>query len=208
MEITMGHERRQSGHFSTIVGLMKINTMRTIITFLFMIAAMGLSAQDAFTASTVTMTLDGSSNIHDWTSTAGEVKVTGVFKGENGRLTAIDQLVVTVPVKKIKSTKGSIMDNKTYDALRASKFPNITFKATEVSISGDQFKATGTLTIAGKYRTVTILAKGKAVTGGYEIAGSYDLKMSQFDIERPTALMGTVATTDDVKVNFAVRLKR
>jgi polyisoprenoid-binding protein YceI len=181
--------------------------MKTIITTFILLMSISLSAQDLLSASTVTLTIDGSSNIHDWTSTAQEVFVTGQFQSAGGTLTAVDQLNVRIPVKKIKSTKGSIMDNKTYDALRASKFPNITFKATNVEMNGDQIKATGTLTIAGKYRTVTILAKGKAVSGGYEISGTYDMKMSQFGIERPTALMGTVSTTDDVKINFAVRLK-
>ncbi len=181
--------------------------MKTIISTFILLMSISLSAQDLLTTSSVTLTIDGSSNVHDWTSTANEVFVTGQFQSSGGKLTAIDQLNVRVPVKKIKSTKGSIMDNKTYDALRASKFPNITFKATSVEVNGDNIKATGTLTIAGRYRTVTIQAYGKSIAGGYEITGSYDLKMSQFNIERPTALLGTVSTTDDVKINFAVRLK-
>lgn len=182
--------------------------MKTIISTIILLTSLSLSAQDLFTASTVTLTIDGSSNVHDWTSTAQEVLVTGKFQSTGGTLTAIDELNVRIPVKKIKSTKGSVMDNKTYDALRAAKFPNITFKATRVDVNGDQIKATGTLTIAGRYRTVTIMAKGKSIAGGYEISGSYDLKMSQYEIERPTALLGTVSTTDDIKINFAVRLKR
>lgn len=181
--------------------------MRTIITTIILLASISLTAQDTYTPSTVTLTIDGSSNVHDWTSTAQEVIVTGKFQSSGGTITSVDQLNVRIPVKKIKSTKGSIMDNKTYDALNASKFPNITFKATNVEVNGDNIKATGTLTIAGRYRTVTILAKGKPVSGGYEISGSYDLKMSQYAIERPTALLGTVSTTDDIKINFAVRLK-
>ncbi len=181
--------------------------MRTIISTIILLTSFGLAAQDMYTASTVTLTIDGSSNVHDWTSTATEVLVTGQFQSTGGTITSIEQLNVRVPVRKIKSTKGSIMDNKTYDALNASKFPNITFKATNVDVDGDNIKATGTLTIAGRYRTVTILAKGKAVSGGYEISGSYDLKMSQYAIERPTAMFGTVATTDDIKIKFAVRLK-
>jgi hypothetical protein len=49
---------------------------------------------------------------------------------------------VDVLVKSIKSTKGSIMDNKTYDALKAEAHPKITFKlerATPVKQSGSFF---------------------------------------------------------------------
>ena len=70
-----------------------------------------------------TMTIDGTSTIHDWTSTVEEIDGAlvlvektakkGLKKGDK-----IKQLKITIPVKKIISPRGSSMDNRTWKALK------------------------------------------------------------------------------------------
>jgi hypothetical protein len=74
---------------------------------------------DYITLTKSTVTINGSSNVHDWTSNAKNVSVAGALTVVGGELTGIQSLKVVFPVKGIKSDKGSIMDDKTYDALKA-----------------------------------------------------------------------------------------
>jgi len=157
----------------------------------------------------VDIKIHGTSTLHDWTSQAEESKLNVQASAENGSLTGFQSVTLTVPVKKIKSPKGSMMDNKTYDALKADKHPNITFqltKASQLSASGT-VSAHGKLTIAGKTKDVVLSAKVKNMGNGiYEISGTQPVKMSDHDMKAPTALMGTVKTGDDVRIEYKVKI--
>lgn len=166
-----------------------------------------LSAQSV-SVSSVKILVHGSSTLHDWTSEAEQSKLSLQVTSENGKVTGISSASLSVPVKGIKSEKGSIMDNKTYDALKSDKNPNITFQLTNVSqvSSSGTINASGKLTIAGKTRDVTLPAKLKDLgNGAYEVTGIFPLKMSEYDMKQPTALMGTIKVGDDVKVEYTVK---
>jgi polyisoprenoid-binding protein YceI len=57
----------------------------------------------------------------------------GVVTVEGNKVKEIKDVTITILVKSIKSEKGKTMDNKTYEAFKSDKFPNITYKLTEVS---------------------------------------------------------------------------
>jgi len=159
-------------------------------------------------AQTGKMTIHGTSNLHDWESEATEVIVQGKFQAESGALKSVDQLSVRVPVSKIKSEKGRTMDNKTYESLKSDKHPNITFNATKVTVIGSEVSATGTLQIAGQSKTVTVKGQWKVMGNNeIEITGSHALKMSDYGISAPTALLGTMKTGDGITLKFSVRTK-
>ena len=42
--------------------------------------------------------------------------------------------------------------------------------------------------------------------GQYQVSGAYPMKMTDFGIEPPTALLGTMTTGDDVTINFNLTL--
>lgn len=152
------------------------------------------------------LAIHGSSNAHDWETAAKDVRITGKFAGQGGNLTQIENLQVKVAVKQIKSEKGRTMDNKTHEALLGDKYPYITFNATKVTIAGNDITAVGPLTIAGKTQQATIKARWKKTgPNEVEIAGSYDTKMTTFGISPPTALLGTMKTTDPVTLKFSFK---
>jgi hypothetical protein len=160
------------------------------------------------TAQTGKMTIHGTSNLHDWETVATEVIVQGKFQAESGSLQSVDQLSVRVPVSKIKSEKGKTMDNKTYESLKSDKHPTITFTASKVTVTGAEVSATGTLQIAGQSKTVTVKGQWKAMGNNeIEITGSHALKMSDYGISAPTALLGTMKTGDGITLKFSVRTK-
>ncbi|MFN8333503.1 MAG: hypothetical protein U0U09_00155 [Cyclobacteriaceae bacterium] len=82
-------------------------------------------------------TIQGTSSLHDWESTISQVTYKGGFVVENNVLKSIKSAEVTIPVVGIKSSKGKIMDNKTYDAFLYEKNPNITFLLTSAQLRAE-----------------------------------------------------------------------
>lgn len=191
----------------------------------------GERARFQFQSSQSEMAVSGSSTVHDWTcsdiSTNGYIEMTEsvVDKGrvDLGKLSAVLEqsngdtpaTKLTVPVKKMHCSKDG-MDPKMYKALKAKKYPNITFDLQSVSPvnSGDTtpttlaMNTTGTLDIAGVQRnismTVNVTSRGDSTL---IVSGKKPLKMSQFNIERPTAMWGTIQAYDDITVKFTMLSK-
>ncbi len=151
-----------------------------------------------------TMEIEGTSNVHDWTEVVETIqgKVDASFEGNT--LVKISKLNVTIPVKSIKSGK-STMDKNTYNAMNESKYPNIQFNLKSASISGDKVLCTGTLTIAGKSKDITVACTYtvEPAKKRFTITGSHSMKMTTFGIEPPVAMLGAMRTGDDIKINFS-----
>ena len=181
--------------------------------FLFLFAASFVFGQANYQVTNFSLVIKGTSNLHDWESAAKEVRANGSMTVAAGALKSIESLNVEIPVKTIKSSKGSIMDNKTYDALKANKNPNITYKlgkVTGLTKKGDGYdiNATGYLTIAGSTKTIDMYVRAKAGSdGSITFNGSKKLKMTDYGIKPPTALLGTMTTGDEVEIVFQVTLK-
>ncbi|MFY7878512.1 MAG: hypothetical protein ACOVP6_00455, partial [Lacibacter sp.] len=89
------------------------------------------SQAQVYTSKAHKVVINGSSNVHDWTSVVGIVNVQGDFIFSNGVLQKLNGAQVVILTKSIKSTKNSsIMDDRTYSTLKADKNPNIVFTAT------------------------------------------------------------------------------
>lgn len=154
---------------------------------------------------TFSMTIFGTTNVHDFQS-----KVTQV----NGELVInsskqAQSLVVEIPVKSIKS-KEKLMDTKTYETFKADKNPTITFKMTDASslqVNGNDISVTvtGNLTMGGATRKIAMKAVGKIVKPGvYQFKGSVPLKMSDFKMTPPTAMLGVMKVGDAVTLKYDV----
>ena len=188
--------------------------MKTIFFFLFNILLAVSLAGQSYTASSFKVNIKGTSNLHDWTSNVNEVRADAdIAIGEDGHL-EVRTLKVVIPVYTIKSLNGKIMDNKTYAALKASKYPNIVYKMVGVHSSkfdGNKHKISisGKLTIAGVTRTVGIYAVGTPESdGSITFRGSEKIKMTDYKVKPPTALLGTLTTGDQVEVVFKLKLKK
>ncbi len=158
--------------------------------------------------------IKGTSNLHDWVSTVEKIDGTAsITYSENGDI-KIDDCQVTIQVKSIKSSKGSIMDKKTWKALKEKKNPTINFQLTSfenVIKTGKRFTAyaKGKLNIGGTSKSLYMKIYGsQLLSGDVEISGSKKLKMTTFNIDPPTALMGALTTGDEVTVEFRVTLKK
>lgn len=157
--------------------------------------------------------IKGTSNVHDWQSIVEEMKSDiKVSVNEEGVL-QIKSCDLSIPVKSIKSEKGSIMDKKTRKAMKESEYPNVKFSLTgfdAVDLSRKNFESTvkGELRIAGVTNQIDFDIKGTySSTNSIEIKGSHNLKMTDFGIDPPVALLGAMKTGDDVTVEFRINLK-
>jgi polyisoprenoid-binding protein YceI len=151
--------------------------------------------------------LSGTSSLHDWDMTSETATGKLVATVENNKLTAIKSLTVEMPAESIKSGKSG-MDKNAYKAIQTDRFKTIKFELKSATKQVDgTWNFTGTFTIAGVAKQVTLKAKETATAGQYAFEGTYSFKLTDYKVTPPTALMGTVKTGDDVKISFKVKFK-
>lgn len=186
---------------------MKIFRPILLITILFTVSV--LQAQNQYTlASDHKITIEGTSNVHDWEEVAQTATGDGVIQWNPDATFNIQKLNLKVTVKSLKSDKGSIMDNKTYDALKGDAHPYITFKLVSVksmvkSGTGYTLKVNGDLTIAGVTKNVEINGNVYVKENGkLYIETAKAIKMTDYGIDPPTAMMGAMTVGNDITIRF------
>lgn len=153
------------------------------------------------------MVVQGSSSLHDWESEITKADWKGSFIMDANKLTEIKNVEVKIPVESIKSTKGKMMDGKTYDAFNYKKHPFITYSLGKVVLNNGTFQASGNLTMAGVTKPIELTGQYKVLSNkDIQLTVSKKLKMTEFKMEPPTAMMGTIKVGDDVTVVFDVIL--
>lgn len=170
-----------------------------------MILTQGAIAQALLKVKANKMTVQGSSTLHDWESQITRADIKGVFTIENDKLVEAKNIEVKIPVESIKSTKGKMMDGKTWDAFNYEKYPFITYSLSggKINEATGTIDAKGSLTMAGVTRPFEVQAKYKVLPGGeLQIILSRKFKMTEFKMETPTAMMGSIKVGDEVTVNF------
>jgi len=193
-------------------GVMK-NLMLFLSTcVLIWVSALDLNGQVAYTAKSSKMQIKGTSSLHEWESDATKVSADAKIKVAAGKLEDVTSLTVTVSVKAIKSTKGKIMDDKTYEAFKADANPNIVFQLTDVesitpSGSGFSVKAKGNLSMAGSKKPISMTVTSTvASSGAVTFKGSKKLDMLDFGMVPPKALAGSIKVGPEVEIVFELSM--
>ncbi len=158
-------------------------------------------AQYQLDANLSSMYIDGTSTLHDWTSTVEEISGSMNAELEGSKLKKIRSINLTIQVNSIKSGKSG-MDKNTYNALNESEYPTIKFKLKTYSIGETMLTLNGELTIAGTTKMIKIRTPYEMKESRIEIEGKYSMQMTDFNIEPPTAVMGTIKTGDDLVIRF------
>jgi len=181
-------------------------TMRTVSTFFLICLAIGVNAQSKLTVnSNSTLIVSGTSTLHDWEIEADQVSGYATFDIQEGILSKVSDLNIKVKSTDLKSGKSG-MDNNTYKALKAEEFEYIIFKLSESTLikEGSNYlvKGTGNLTVAGFTRQIDISSTCEITSGTVKCKGSYTMKMTDWKIEPPTAMFGTIKTGDEITIDF------
>jgi len=150
------------------------------------------------------MVIKGTSSVHDWETEVTVIHGTGSFSVKDGKIEGANNVQITIPVKSIKSGKSG-MDNKTYEALKASQAPNIHFALTHIRSSDNgKIVADGNLTIAGTTKPVTITGKYELLGSQIVISGTHELNMKNFNIDPPTAMLGAIKAGADISIDYTL----
>lgn len=191
---------------------MKTNLLKETLMVLMMTGIFSATTLQAQTLKinpkTSSMIIAGTTNVHDFetkvTQISGELVLNSAKK--------VESLKVVIPVKGIKS-KEKLMDQKTYEAFDSEKNPTIIFQLTEASaikVTGQtvEVAVTGNLTMAGATRKISFKAIGtNTKTGTYEFKGSIPVKMSDYKMKAPTAMMGMMKVGDAVTLKYTITLE-
>ncbi|MBI3324826.1 MAG: YceI family protein [Candidatus Omnitrophica bacterium] len=170
------------------------------------------------------VTIEGTSTLHDWHVEGHHVG--GYVTVEEPELAAfwgspdlpsppfVPTVRVEIPVTSLTSGKRG-MDEKMYEALKAKAYPMITYRlesakvTTRQTAQGDEadgrlaVETTGILTAAGVERTVDLPMRVRRLSDHrLEISGDTALRMTEFGIDPPRAMLGTLRTGTTVHVHW------
>jgi len=192
---------------------MKKNTITTFILSLITFFVVNGQVYTKYSIDRNNIRIKGTSNLHDWEMMVEKVK--GIMDADvkNNKIVSINSLTLTVDANSITSGK-SIMDNKTYKALKSDLYSDIQFTLSEIleiktSDKGQLIRARGILSVAGIKKNIPVKVTGSlSDDGSMSFTGNKSLKMSDFKIEPPTAIFGTLKTGDLVNIEFDVLFKK
>ena len=172
-------------------------------------------AQTIYQSQELDIRLNGTSNIHDWEMKAVKGTSEAAFNVDaSGKITSITRLSFVLPATNLKS-EHTAMDKNTYKALNADKNPNISFvlsSSTVTPTGGNvyQIHCQGKLTIAGKSNQTELIATGKynPADKSFTVTGVKKMKMTDYNVDPPKALLGTIKTGNDISISYNVKFTR
>jgi len=178
----------------------------------FLLAGAGKPARDLYVLTRdYAVTIDGTSNLRDWKENV--CQVSGAMEAEvnvDGSI-ELTSIRISMDVLSIRSDMGRVMDNKTYEALKANVHPEILFtlsaplRLTPVRNCGTAIPVKGNLSLAGVSKPVTMQVRTFEIDrGNLQFEGFENLKMTDFGVKPPSALFGTMRASPDITIHFKI----
>ena len=150
----------------------------------------------------------GTSSLHDWEEVAESYS--GVMSFNDFEKGEINKLSVEILAESLKSGKNA-MDKNTYKALNTNKFKKIMFSVTKIKsvtptgTNTYKVETNGKMTISGQTNDITLSFVMQVNQSAVKIEGSKTIKMTDFGIEPPKALFGTITTGDEITIKFSTK---
>ncbi|WP_406683994.1 YceI family protein [Seonamhaeicola sp. MEBiC1930] len=155
-----------------------------------------------------TLTVFGTSNLHGWKVDARTQQ--GSISFNNFESCEINHLSLTVFTESLKGAKPGISETAS-KTLKADKYKFILFTLTEVSDITKksngvfELETLGYLTIAGIKKLTPIAFNVTIVDNKVNLKGRIKLKMTDFNLIPPEALLGTIKAKDEIMLRFDAR---
>ncbi len=187
---------------------MKLFRCFLLITAAAMLTSAGTDTKNTYTLSKgYAVGIHGTSNLHDWDENVVTVTGDGAVDWASDASFDLNALNIKMEVHSIKSTEGAMMDKNTYKALKADDHPEITFAlitpVKAIPVGTHTIAAKINLTIAGVTKAVDMSVTAVATAhGNIEFEGTKTIKMTDYGIKPPVALLGTMRTGDDIAIHF------
>jgi len=182
---------------------------KKVINFLilFVLASNLVQAQQLSLAnSESTLTVLGTSNIHDWHLDAKNQSGSIIFKDLQSCL--IEAITLNVEAESLESGKSG-MDKNTFKALNTDDYKTISFQLVEVISLTDkgndvyESKVSGDLSISGTTKRIELNLNINVLESSVKLTGEKIIKMTDFGVEPPKALFGTITTGDQLTIKFS-----
>ncbi|TYA71644.1 YceI family protein [Seonamhaeicola marinus] len=154
------------------------------------------------------LTVFGTSNVHGWKVDAATQQ--GAIRFNSLEACDIAHLSLTVLTESLKGVKPG-MALTASETLKSDQYKYILFTLTEVksvtkkSNGVFELKANGDLVIAGTKKSVPVSFDVTTTNNKVNLKGKTILKMTDFNLTPPEALMGTIKAKDDIMLKFDVR---
>lgn len=188
--------------------MVKFKTLSFLITTILLVQT--LHSQNFNLSNNSSITISGTSSLHDWDVEVESFSGNILFNDFENM--DISDIKINVISESLKSGKKG-MDKNTYKALKTDDHKNILFQfskiesITKIDDSSYRINGQGQLSITGVTRDVNIdflLTKNDLENGEgtCSITGSCTINMTDFGIEPPKALLGTIKTGEVIKVKF------
>jgi hypothetical protein len=161
---------------------------------------------------TARVTIAGTSNIHAFTASTTEVRVTraelapavagSAFWEEIVKPGGLRAFEIAVAAATLSSPKEGL-DKNMHKALKVQDHPQITFRVNRIEPGADDaVKAIGVLQITGVEREVVLPLKVRRDGATLSVKGELQLLMTDYGIKPPTAMLGMLKTDPKVTVTF------
>ena len=169
-------------------------------------------AQDSFALEPRSqLWIEGGSTVNAFTCRAQNVEGYGFFEDDMAGANGHDARAEVVVLVETFDCGKQRMNRDFYEALKADAFPMIRFTLDEAYVIGQpdaedriyRLRVLGRLTLAGVTRRIEMRVLGWPLADGrYRVTGKERLLMSDFEIDRPTALLGLIRARDRILVRF------
>jgi polyisoprenoid-binding protein YceI len=182
-------------------------------------AALMIATPALLASSAATLTFGSGSKVWvEGTSTVRgfrceSTQVTGTADAAGTELSQVGQArgEITIPVQTLDCGNRT-MDGHMRNALKAAQNPSIRFRATSVRVTPTSpaqgtVAMTGPLTIAGQTREVSINGTATREGSALRVRGSERITMTDFGVQPPRLMAGTMRVHAPVTVGFDVVLR-
>jgi YceI-like protein len=149
--------------------------------------------------------ISGTSTVRGWSCPAdGVAKAVSAtsLPAVPGFPHGLQSVEVRVPVKAI-ACEEPLMVEHLREALNEKAHPEIVYALTEYTLTGsDTVQATGTLTITGVTKPVSLTMKLSPVPNGLRGVGETTIDLTSFSVTPPVIFQGLLKVGKDVRIRF------
>ncbi|MGA9520394.1 MAG: YceI family protein [Myxococcaceae bacterium] len=154
--------------------------------------------------------LKGDSSVRSFRCDAKSVDTRLPGLAQAGSVEALSRAEVTGEVKILVFTldcANRTMNDHLQNALKMREHPQIALKVNSVKLGerkGDAVNviAKADLTISGQTRSIVLNAVANETPSGLVLSGEHKLKMTDYGVQPPSLMLGTMKVKDDVTVGF------
>ncbi len=146
----------------------------------------------------------GTSNLHDWELVSEEIKGNAELYIEDGKITGIKKVVVTLATSSLESEKNGLTKNA-HRTMDAEGNPVISFIAFDMGPNGE---ASGILNVAGYDKDIDFAYTYEFKEDKLHVYCEADVTFSDFDMTAPSILAGTIKTAEDVQLKMEFVLEK